>query len=196
MSEITLRMLLLWSVLHLWAHTEASFCGASGVPFSVEILPTGSPVLGCAQPSCVAHPTNDFDDSIFNTDEFGQIDGFFRDGDKSERMYRHMNKHRANCSGVFDRLACTRKNQWVGGIEYIDHPRQPLLLQCCTFEGLRFSQIVGVTPIRPGETVTGGEVIRAGRQISFDVIANIRKIFYRVAQITKSYENATETLII
>ncbi|VDK46473.1 unnamed protein product [Cylicostephanus goldi] len=51
-----------------------------------------------------------------------------------------------------------------------------LLLQCCTFEGLRFSQIVGVTPIGPGEAVTGGEVVRDGRQISFDVIANIRKV--------------------
>ncbi|PIO68866.1 hypothetical protein TELCIR_09332, partial [Teladorsagia circumcincta] len=84
-----------------------------------------------------------------------------------------------NCSGNFDRLACTRKNQWVGGIEFINHPRQPLLLQCCTFEGLRFSQIVGVTSIRAGEAVTGGEVIRAGRQISFDVIANIRKVIDR-----------------
>ncbi|KIH68092.1 hypothetical protein ANCDUO_01574 [Ancylostoma duodenale] len=86
-----------------------------------------------------------------------------------------------NCSEEFDQLACTRKNQWVGGIEYIDHPRQPngesrLLLQCCTFEGLRFSQIVGVSPIGPGEAVTGGEVVRDGRQISFDVIANIRKV--------------------
>ncbi|ETN78161.1 hypothetical protein NECAME_10536 [Necator americanus] len=51
-----------------------------------------------------------------------------------------------------------------------------LLLQCCTFEGLRFSQVVGVTPIGPGEAVTGGEVVRDGRQISFDVIANIRKV--------------------
>ncbi|EPB68815.1 hypothetical protein ANCCEY_12099 [Ancylostoma ceylanicum] len=41
---------------------------------------------------------------------------------------------------------------------------------------LRFSQIVGVSPIGPGEAVTGGEVVRDGRQISFDVIANIRKV--------------------
>lgn len=51
-----------------------------------------------------------------------------------------------------------------------------MLLQCCTFEGLRFSQDVGITTIQPGEAVTGGEVIRDGRQISFDVIANVRKI--------------------
>ncbi|KAK6013492.1 hypothetical protein OSTOST_21191, partial [Ostertagia ostertagi] len=141
---------------------------------------TGSPVLGCAQPSCVAHSADDFDDSVFHTDSSGQIDGFFREGDKSQG-HLQMNKLRGdgNCSGNFDRLACTRKNQWVGGIEFINHPRQPLLLQCCTFEGLRFSQIVGVTSIRAGEAVTGGEVIRAGRQISFDVIANIRKVIDR-----------------
>ncbi|KAE9414159.1 hypothetical protein Angca_005270, partial [Angiostrongylus cantonensis] len=154
----------------------ASFCGKSGVPFSVEVLPSGAPVLGCAQPSCVAQPADDFDDSVFNTDLSGQIDGFFREGDKGRQGFLQTNKLRANCSGDFDQLACSRKNQWIGGIEYIDHPRQPLLLQCCTFEGLRFSQFVGVTPIRPGEAVTGGEVVRDGRQISFDVIANIRKV--------------------
>lgn len=51
-----------------------------------------------------------------------------------------------------------------------------LILQCCTFAGLRFSQDVGVTNVGPGEAITGGEVIRDGRQISFDVIANARKV--------------------
>jgi hypothetical protein len=51
-----------------------------------------------------------------------------------------------------------------------------LILQCCTFEGLRFSQEVGSTTIGPGEAITGGEVVRAGRQISFDVIANVKKV--------------------
>ncbi|EJW70035.1 hypothetical protein WUBG_19058, partial [Wuchereria bancrofti] len=81
-----------------------------------------------------------------------------------------------NCSGQFSDLSCLRKDQWVGGIEYIDHPRQPLILQCCTFPGLRFSQEVGITNVGPGEAITGGEVIRDGRQISFDVIANARKV--------------------
>ncbi|VDP15612.1 unnamed protein product [Heligmosomoides polygyrus] len=173
-------MVPLWGILLIFCTTTwASYCGKSGVPFSIEVLPSGSPVLGCAQPSCVAQPPDDVDDSVFNTDETGQIDGFFREGDKTHQGYLQTNKLRANCSGTFDHLACTRKNQWVGGIEYIYHPRQPLLLQCCTFEGLRFSQIVGVTPIGPGEAVTGGEVVRDGRQISFDVIANIRKVVDR-----------------
>jgi hypothetical protein len=51
-----------------------------------------------------------------------------------------------------------------------------LILQCCTFEGLRFSQEVGSTTIGPGEAITGGEVVRGGRQISFDVIANVKKV--------------------
>lgn len=51
-----------------------------------------------------------------------------------------------------------------------------LILQCCTFAGLRFSQEVGSTTIGPGEAITGGEVVRNGRQISFDVIANVRKV--------------------
>lgn len=41
---------------------------------------------------------------------------------------------------------------------------------------MRFSQEVGSTTIGPGEAITGGEVVRNGRQISFDVIANVRKI--------------------
>ncbi|RCN36029.1 hypothetical protein ANCCAN_18097, partial [Ancylostoma caninum] len=169
-------MMFTWFFVFVLNIASASFCGKSGVPFSVEVLPSGAPVLGCAQPSCVAQPADNVDDSVFNTDSSGQIDGFFREGDNSRQGYLQTNKLRANCSEEFDQLACTRKNQWVGGIEYIDHPRQPLLLQCCTFEGLRFSQIVGVSPIGPGEAVTGGEVVRDGRQISFDVIANIRKV--------------------
>uniref|UniRef100_A0A1I7XGU8 ZP domain-containing protein n=1 Tax=Heterorhabditis bacteriophora TaxID=37862 RepID=A0A1I7XGU8_HETBA len=155
---------------------------------SVEVLPSGAPVLGCAEPSCVAHPPDDVDDSIFNSDIAGQTDGFFRDGDRSQQGYLQTNKLRANCSGDFNQLACTKKNQWVGGIEFIDHPRQPLILQCCQFDGLRFSQDVGVTTISAGEAVTGGEVIREGRQISFDVIANIRKVVDHTDPKSVSYE--------
>ncbi|CAJ0609582.1 unnamed protein product [Cylicocyclus nassatus] len=183
-----------WVLILFVGSTSGSFCGKSGVPFSVEVLPSGAPVLGCAQPSCLAQPADDVDDSVFNTDASGQIDGFFREGDNSHQGYLQTNKLRANCSDEFDQLACSRKNQWVGGIEYIDHPRQPLLLQCCTFEGLRFSQIVGVTPIGPGEAVTGGEVVRDGRQISFDVIANIRKVVNTEDPRIVSYEVAVRRM--
>uniref|UniRef100_A0A1I8C0Z2 Uncharacterized protein n=1 Tax=Meloidogyne hapla TaxID=6305 RepID=A0A1I8C0Z2_MELHA len=160
----------------------ASFCGKSGVPYSLEILANGAPVLGCAQPSCVISAVDENgefqEDSQFLTDANGQSDGFFREGDRAVKRYRHPSGPRivANCSGQFNELSCPRRNQWVGGIEYIDHPRQPLVLQCCSFEGLRFSQEVGSTSIGPGEAITGGEVVRGGRQISFDVIANVRKV--------------------
>uniref|UniRef100_A0A914YNF7 Secreted protein n=1 Tax=Panagrolaimus superbus TaxID=310955 RepID=A0A914YNF7_9BILA len=156
----------------------ASYCGKSGVPYSFEVLESGAPVLGCAQPSCVISSEDFEEDSEFLTDANGQADGYFREGDRALKRYRNDNAPKlvANCSGGFSQLSCPRKNQWVGGIEYIDHPRQPLILQCCSFDGLRFSQEVGMTVVNSGEAVTGGEVIRNGRQISFDVIANVRKI--------------------
>ncbi|CAJ0935634.1 unnamed protein product, partial [Mesorhabditis belari] len=165
----------IWTIFLFLPVSLASFCGQYGVPFSLEVLPNGLPVLGCAQPSCIAQPEDGVDDSIFETDGTGQVDGFFRDGDREQNTRLTANKFKANCSRA-NQLACLRKNQWVGGIEFIDHPRQPLVLQCCTFDGLKFSQDVGVTTISTGEAVTGGEVVRDGRQISFDVIANVRKV--------------------
>ncbi|VDK78449.1 unnamed protein product [Litomosoides sigmodontis] len=166
---------LIFGLLH---QTFASFCGRAGVPFSLEVLPSGAPVLGCAQPTCVASLKGKKDDSNFLTNANGQADGFMREDDRDSKVYSdpYGNKLLANCSGQFSELSCSRKDQWVGGIEYIDHPRQPLILQCCTFPGLRFSQDVGLTNVGPGEAITGGEVIRDGRQISFDVIANVRKV--------------------
>lgn len=72
---------------------NASFCGKSGVPFSFEVLPNGAPVLGCAQPSCVVVPNEEsfIEDSEFLTDINGQADGFFREGDRTAKHYRHKN---------------------------------------------------------------------------------------------------------
>jgi hypothetical protein len=39
-----------------------------------------------------------------------------------------------------------------------------------------------------GEAITGGEVVRGGRQISFDVIANVRKIVRSGGSQRVSYE--------
>ncbi|CAD6187308.1 unnamed protein product [Caenorhabditis auriculariae] len=156
--------------------TSASFCGTNGVPYSLEILSDGSPVLGCAQPTCMAEAPEDVEDSSFIANAAGQEDGFFREGDRQRKPFFRTNKPKADCPGTFSESACTKKNQWVGGIDFVDHPRDPLVLKCCSFEGLRFSQDVGVTTISTGEAVTGGEVIRDGRQISFDVIANVRHL--------------------
>ncbi|GMR34078.1 hypothetical protein PMAYCL1PPCAC_04273 [Pristionchus mayeri] len=143
-----MRLLL---VILLPALSFASFCGENGVPFSLEVLPNGQ-----------------------FADTAGNFDGYFRDEERTSHL--QANKFKANCSGKFDAVTCPKKNQWVGGVDFVSDLRQPLSLQCCSFEGLRFSQDVGVTTIAPGEAVTGGEVIREGRQISFDVIANVRKV--------------------
>ncbi|MFH4977433.1 hypothetical protein AB6A40_004142 [Gnathostoma spinigerum] len=176
MEQSILTVFLL--VLQRLSLSTASFCGSAGVPFSFEVLPSGAPVLGCAQPSCLATPADFKEDKVFLANAEGQTDGFFRSGDRELARYRDQSakKITAKCPNKFAELSCPKKDQWVGGIEYIDHPRQPLILQCCTFEGLRVSQDVGVTNVGPGEAITGGEVVRDGRQISFDVIANVRKV--------------------
>lgn len=51
-------------------------------------LLVGAPLLGCAQPSCVAGPGNLGDASDFPVNVEGQIDGFLREGDKDLKRYR------------------------------------------------------------------------------------------------------------
>ena len=36
----------------LFSTTQASYCGPSMVPYSLEVLPSGALVLGCARPVC------------------------------------------------------------------------------------------------------------------------------------------------
>ncbi len=49
-------------------------------------------------------------------------------------------------------------------------------MQCCSYDGLKYSTLLGVTSVRPGEIVVGGEIVEHGRQLFFDIITNIRKI--------------------
>uniref|UniRef100_A0A914E998 Uncharacterized protein n=1 Tax=Acrobeloides nanus TaxID=290746 RepID=A0A914E998_9BILA len=115
-----------------------------------------TPVLGCGQPSCLIHPENFKEDTEFLTDAKGRFDGYFRDGDRELKRYRHKTALRfeVNCTGSYEALACS-KDQWVGGINYIDHNRQPLVLQCCSYEGLRLSQEVDIITLGPGEALSG-----------------------------------------
>lgn len=43
----------------------------------------------------------------------GQSDGYFRDGDRSLKRYRHESAPTmtSNCSGQFNELSCPRKNR-------------------------------------------------------------------------------------
>lgn len=52
----------------------SSYCGKTAVPYSFEVLPNGAPVLGCAQPSCVAAIEEPLtEDSEFLTDVTGRL---------------------------------------------------------------------------------------------------------------------------
>ena len=56
------------------------------------MLQNGAPVLGCAQPTCLISADDARtakDDSQFLTDGTGQADGFFREGDRSLKRFRH-----------------------------------------------------------------------------------------------------------
>lgn len=46
---------------------------------------SGAPVLGCAQPSCVASLEDKEEDSNFLVNADGQTDGFLREGDKENK---------------------------------------------------------------------------------------------------------------
>lgn len=47
----------------------------------------GAPVLGCAQPTCVASLKSKKDDSNFLVNANGQADGFMREDDKDSKVY-------------------------------------------------------------------------------------------------------------
>nr|pir hypothetical protein H02F09.1 - Caenorhabditis elegans [Caenorhabditis elegans] len=55
----------------------------------------GSPVLGCAQPTCMAEPQEDEEDSVFIANTAGQEDGFFREGDRQKKSYTQSYKPKA-----------------------------------------------------------------------------------------------------
>jgi hypothetical protein len=61
-------------------------------------------------------------------------------------------------------------------LEFTNKSNFSLVLQCCSYEGLRLSQEVDIITIGPGEALSGGEVVKNGRQILFDVIANVKKV--------------------
>lgn len=86
---MTRLLLVVVAALYLPSISLGSYCGKSGVPYSFEVLESGAPVLGCAQPSCVISPDDFEEDSEFLTDVNGQADGYFREGDRALKRYRH-----------------------------------------------------------------------------------------------------------
>ncbi|CAI2342770.1 unnamed protein product [Caenorhabditis sp. 36 PRJEB53466] len=157
---------------------SSASCGSSGIPFRFEVLPSGKPVLGCGSPTCFGAENGGRDlrhDSSFMAGPEGD-DGFFREGDIARVRVRNPDApaQMANCPREFSSSSCVNPMTWVGGFQASEDG--DLSLQCCHYEGLRFSQEVGRPVVHPGEVYSGGEVLRDGRQTGFDAISNVRKI--------------------
>uniref|UniRef100_A0A1I8BX00 Uncharacterized protein n=1 Tax=Meloidogyne hapla TaxID=6305 RepID=A0A1I8BX00_MELHA len=103
-----------------------SFCGETSIPFSLEILPNGHPILGCARPNCFGwdsfgKPQKLNDSNFYRVDK--QPDGFFRKSftstipkplnDFENKWYK---PQIANCQSGFGSSPCNKINNWVGGI--------------------------------------------------------------------------------
>ncbi|EYC13111.1 hypothetical protein Y032_0045g1272 [Ancylostoma ceylanicum] len=171
-------MLLLAVVLAAVPYSLAASCGGSGIPFRFEVLPSGSPVLGCAAPACFGGSEGGngaLHDSNFQLTSDGD-DGFFREGDaqRSRVRYHSAPAQQAQCPSGFDSQSCTNDRTWVGG--FLASPDGSLRLQCCAYDGLRFAEEVGRPIVHSGEVYSGGEVLRDGRQTGFDLISNVKKI--------------------
>lgn len=99
--------------------TLTASCGGSGIPFRFEVLPSGTPVLGCGTPQCFgadAGGRSILHDSRFNPGADGE-DGFFREGDmqRIRSRFDRAPAQQAECPSGFDSTTCSNPLTWVGG---------------------------------------------------------------------------------
>ncbi|KAF7632324.1 HintN domain-containing protein [Meloidogyne graminicola] len=150
-----------------------SFCGESAIPFSLEILPSGHPILGCAQPNCFGW--NAFGKPYLNNSNFYRVnkqpDGFFRKS-FSTTIPKPLNDIDSNWyKPQIAPLEIIIVKKIIG-----------LLLRCCYWNGLINSENRGIANLSLGNIVYGGEVFNDEylfnnkRQYAFDYIKNIIKI--------------------
>ncbi|VBB28367.1 unnamed protein product [Acanthocheilonema viteae] len=162
------------------AYIFASYCGEDAIPFSLQALKSGQPVLGCARPSCFGWGVKTDKGARFYRIH-KKNDGFMRDSDlkKYDKAKIVARKSQlAFCEKNYASLSCDENTQWVGGLSPSSNiTAQPLFLQCCTFDNLKNSWDRGIADVSPGQIVVGGEVIQSERQYAFDYIANIKKYF-------------------
>lgn len=179
-----------------WGVSFASECGESTVPYSLEVLPSGQPILGCARPTCFGwHPNGHqlpTTAKFFRIDQ--QSDGFIRDDPLAIHTFdaadpRVYSQQHATCEREFQSLSCNTEDTWVGGISPVMNATttQVIAYQCCSFPPLRASTDRGIATVSGGQIVVGGEVMENNRQYAFDYISNIEKkldargeIFYNV----------------
>ncbi|EGT40497.1 CBN-WRT-4 protein [Caenorhabditis brenneri] len=174
----------------------ASECGGSTIPYSLEVLPSGQPILGCARPTCFGwHPTGHqlpTTAKFFRIDQ--QSDGFLRDDPLAIHAFdaadpRIYSQQQATCEHEFQSLSCNPEDQWVGGISPVMNATTTKVIayQCCTYPPLRASMDRGIATVAGGQIVVGGEVFENNKQYAFDYISNIEKkldeegdVFYEV----------------
>ncbi|GMR31069.1 hypothetical protein PMAYCL1PPCAC_01264 [Pristionchus mayeri] len=170
----------------LVAICSASFCGDSAIPYSVEVLKDGQPILGCARPTCFGWAPSG--NPASSTGAFYRIndhaDGFIRSGRDSIPAYgpadtRFYRPQTAVCQNAFVSSNCPAVNQWVGGIApLLNVTAFPTTLQCCSFDGLLQSEDRGIATLKGGQIAQGGEVSVGGVQIAFDYISDVVKVVH------------------
>nr|CAD2128098.1 unnamed protein product [Meloidogyne enterolobii] len=161
---------------------QASYCGQSAIPFSLEIKENSQPILGCARPSCFGLSSNkqklDSDSAQFFK-IWGQPDGFIKSVSSINEAKKTSFNEISKCDKSFTRNHCS-KGTWVGEIapSAIITPNYPIKLICCSNNKLNNSVLSGNAQIRAGQMILGGEVFnRNGQQIGFEYISNIWRIF-------------------
>ncbi|VDO38302.1 unnamed protein product [Onchocerca flexuosa] len=166
-------------------HIFASYCGEDAIPFSLQTLRSGQPVLGCARPSCFGWGAKtDKGARFYRINK--KSDGFMRDSDHKKYDKVKIVARESQlavlqfqvCEKNYSSLSCDENTQWVGGLSPSSNiTATPLRLQCCTFGKLKNSWDRGIADVGPGQIVIGGEVMQGERQYAFDYIANIKKYF-------------------
>jgi len=165
--------------------TVASYCGQSGIPFSIEILNNGQPFLGCARPTCFgwnAAGKRAADPAMFY--KIGQqMDGFLRITDKAGLAAKNASTFQPQfsmCERTYISDRCIGPNQWLGGIAptpKIDS-QEAMKIMCCTYQKLSDSVPKGALKIRPGQSIQGGELRnQVGRQHAFEYVSSIERMF-------------------
>ncbi|PAV82295.1 hypothetical protein WR25_07245 [Diploscapter pachys] len=173
----------------------ASFCGDSAIPFSFEALPDGQPVLGCSRPACFGWSAagQPFSDKFSFYTVNGHPDGFFQPLYHAISPFQpgdgiHYPEQFSRCDDTYRSNSCDDSTQWVGGIApVLNASGYPLVLQCCTYDPLRYSTDRGIATIHTGEIFAGGEVTKNNQTYAFDYISNVERkvdesgrIFYEV----------------
>uniref|UniRef100_A0A1I8BIM7 Uncharacterized protein n=1 Tax=Meloidogyne hapla TaxID=6305 RepID=A0A1I8BIM7_MELHA len=175
-------LFLLFIFILIISINQASYCGQSAIPFSLEIKENSQPILGCARPSCFGWSSNGqklVSDPAQFFKIWGQSDGFIKSVSSINEIQKTSFNEFSKCDKSFTRSRCV-KDTWVGGIapSAFITPNYPIKLICCSYNKLNKSVLAGNAQIRAGQMILGGEVFnKNGQQIGFEYIANIWRVF-------------------